>query len=150
MEENPVLEEMVTVEAEEDSYVQDESNEGSSDLPEVTIEEHARKDVDWNNYLSEYNTGWAESPYEPKDNPHYESTTSTKINLSVPIEKVITAVSIVQGLEPKPGRGYSDDETIYVTPDIYIFKGGDDYEIVQNEDGLPKLRINYAVQSHSY
>jgi RNA polymerase sigma-54 factor len=82
MEENPVLEKLVTGEGEDDSYVQDESKEGSSDLPEVTVEEHAHKDVDWDNYLSEYNTGWAESPYEPKDTPPYESTTSTKINLS--------------------------------------------------------------------
>jgi RNA polymerase sigma-54 factor len=59
--------------------------------------------------------------------------------LSVPTEPVITAVSIIKRLEPKPGRGYLDDETIYITPDIYIFKVGDDYEIVQNEDGLPKL-----------
>lgn len=81
MEENPVLEELVTGEAEENSYVQDESKEGSSDLPEVNVEEHARKDADWDNYLSEYNTGWAESPYEPKDMPPYESTTSYKTDL---------------------------------------------------------------------
>jgi len=47
--------------------------------------------------------------------------------------------AIIKWLEPKPGRGYSDDEAIYVTPDIYIFKVGDDYQIIQNEDGLPKL-----------
>jgi len=82
MEENPVLEELVTGEAEADSHVQDESKEGSSDLPEVTVEEHAQNDVDWDNYLSEYNTGWAETTYEPKDTPPYESTTATKINLS--------------------------------------------------------------------
>ena len=57
IEENPVLEEALTNEAEADSHDQDESKEGSSDLPEVTAEEHAQKDVDWDNYLSEYNTG---------------------------------------------------------------------------------------------
>ena len=62
--------------------------------------------------------------------------------LSVPIEQIITAVTIIQGLEPKPGRSYSDEEPIYITPDIYVVKVGDNYEIVQNEDGLPKLRIN--------
>ena len=45
---------------------------------------------------------------------------------------------------------YSDEETIYISPDIYVFKMGDDYEIVQNEDGLPKLRINCEAQSHNY
>jgi RNA polymerase sigma-54 factor len=58
------------------------------------------------------------------------------------MDDVLGAISILQGLEPKPGRIYSDDETIYIIPDIYVFKVGDNYEIVQNEDGLPKLRIN--------
>jgi RNA polymerase sigma-54 factor len=63
-------------------------------------------------------------------------------NLSVPVTDVLAAVTVLKGLEPKPGRIYSDEETIYITPDIYVFKVGDAYEIVQNEDGLPKLRIN--------
>jgi RNA polymerase sigma-54 factor len=63
-------------------------------------------------------------------------------SLSVPLEEVLGAVLIITSLEPKPGRQYSDEETIYITPDIYVFKVGDDYEIVLNEDGLPKLKIN--------
>jgi RNA polymerase sigma-54 factor len=62
--------------------------------------------------------------------------------ISLPLEDVIAAVSVIQTLDPRPGRVYSNEETIYITPDIYVFKIGDDYEIVQNEDGLPKLRIN--------
>ncbi|HEX9910479.1 MAG TPA: RNA polymerase factor sigma-54, partial [Desulfatiglandales bacterium] len=63
-------------------------------------------------------------------------------SLSVPLEEVLAAVSIITTFEPKPGRQYTDDETIYISPDIYVFKMGDDYEIVLNEDGLPKLKIN--------
>lgn len=62
--------------------------------------------------------------------------------LSVPIDEILIALSVIQGLEPKPGRIYSDERTVYITPDIYVIKVGDDYEIVQNEDGLPKLRIS--------
>ncbi|MBN1625488.1 MAG: RNA polymerase factor sigma-54 [Deltaproteobacteria bacterium] len=62
--------------------------------------------------------------------------------LSVSMEEVLSAVSVISSFEPKPGRLYNDDETIYVSPDIYVFKVGDDYEIVLNEDGMPKLRIN--------
>jgi len=62
--------------------------------------------------------------------------------LGVPVEDVIAAVSMITELDPKPGLRYSDDETIYISPDIYVFLVGDDYEIVLNEDGLPKLRIN--------
>jgi RNA polymerase sigma-54 factor len=63
-------------------------------------------------------------------------------SLSITLEDVISAVSVITSLEPKPGRRYNDEETIYISPDIYVFRVGDDYEIVLNEDGLPKLRIN--------
>ena len=63
-------------------------------------------------------------------------------SLSIPLEEVLSAVSIITNFEPKPGRRYNDEETIYISPDIYVFKVGDDYEIALNEDGLPKLRIN--------
>ncbi len=62
--------------------------------------------------------------------------------LSAPIRKVIDAITIIQGLEPKPGRPYSSEEPVYITPDIYIVKIGDDYEIVLNHNGMPRLKIN--------
>lgn len=63
-------------------------------------------------------------------------------SLSITLEEVLSAVSVITNFEPKPGRRYDDEETIYISPDIYVFKIGEDYEIVLNEDGLPKLRIN--------
>ena len=73
------------------------------------------------------------------ENRKYDAIAKT---LSISIKDVQDAVSIIQCFEPKPGRSFSDDRTIYVTPDIYIVCVGDNYEIVQNEDGLPKLRIS--------
>jgi len=63
-------------------------------------------------------------------------------SLSIPLHDVISAVSIITNFEPKPGRRYNDEDTIYISPDIYVFKVADDYEILLNEDGLPKLRIS--------
>jgi RNA polymerase sigma-54 factor len=62
--------------------------------------------------------------------------------LSVSTDQVLAAVSVLRNMDPRPGRAFSSDETIYITPDIYIVRVGDDYEIIQNEDGLPKLRIS--------
>ena len=62
--------------------------------------------------------------------------------LSITIPDVIEAVEVITNLEPKPGRLYTEEDTVYISPDIYVFKVGDDYEIVLNEDGLPKLKIN--------
>jgi RNA polymerase sigma-54 factor len=63
-------------------------------------------------------------------------------SLGVSLEEVLNAVSIISSLEPKPGRFYNDEETIYITPDVYVYGMGDDFYIVLNDDGLPKLRIS--------
>ena len=63
-------------------------------------------------------------------------------SLGVPLDKVLEAVSVIVFLEPKPGRFYNDEDTIYITPDVYIYKMGNEFMIFLNEDGLPKLRIS--------
>jgi len=258
IEENPVLEEMTPGESDQEEEKDDGKDEPVRETPEISevmVEDRARDDVDWETYITEYNTGWAETHYEERDIPSFENITDTKTNLaehlnwqlnmssldtdqreigihiignldedgyldisleeiseitghspekvmetlrliqnfdpvgvaarntqeslliqarfhklgggliekiimdhmkelenrnydkiatalSLPLQDIIAALSVIQTLDPRPGRVYSNEETIYITPDIYVFKVGDDYEIVQNEDGLPKLRIN--------
>jgi len=62
--------------------------------------------------------------------------------LKVELPEVSQAVQIISGLEPRPGRAFSDERPQYITPDIYVYRLGDEYVIVLNEDGLPKLRIS--------
>jgi len=62
--------------------------------------------------------------------------------LQAPIEEIIPAIEIILHLDPKPGRLYSDEEAQYISPDIYVYKIGEEVHIVLNEDGLPRLRIN--------
>jgi RNA polymerase sigma-54 factor len=57
-------------------------------------------------------------------------------------ERVLEAVDQIASLEPKPGRRFAPVETRYVTPDVYVYKVDDDYAIVLNDDGIPRLRIN--------
>ena len=61
-------------------------------------------------------------------------------------EDVIEYHKMLQDFEPWPGRAYSGDDARYITPDVYVFKVGDEWQIVQNEDGLPKLRISSYYQ----
>ncbi len=62
--------------------------------------------------------------------------------LKVSKEEVLEAVKVIVQLEPKPGRLYVEEEPQYITPDIYVIKVGDDYAIMLNEDGLPKLKVS--------
>lgn len=57
-------------------------------------------------------------------------------------EEVAMAIEAIRALEPRPGRAYNNTDSVYVTPDVYISKVGDEYVISLNEDGLPKLRLS--------
>jgi RNA polymerase sigma-54 factor len=58
------------------------------------------------------------------------------------LREVSDAADVIGGLEPRPGRGFGGDDPVYITPDIYVYKIGDDFHVLLNEDGLPKLKIS--------
>lgn len=58
------------------------------------------------------------------------------------VRDVSEMCKIVFSMEPKPGRAFAPSDTHYVTPDIYVYKVGDDYVVSLNEDGLPRLKIS--------
>ncbi len=70
---------------------------------------------------------------------NYEAIAKT---LNKPMEEVVDMCKIIYAMDPKPGRAYSGNDTHYVTPDVYVYKVGDDYSVSLNEDGLPKLKIS--------
>jgi RNA polymerase sigma-54 factor len=258
LEENPTLEEDVQEVAPEE-----QSAEQSEDLPadppstkEVTIEEKIRDDIDWNNYIDEYNSsGRVHFETERRDAPNFEAFLTRKESLrehllwqllmtspteeeekigsliagnldkdgylDVPvedlanesgatpdkveqilslmqtfdpigvcarnlseclliqakyfelddtivieiitnhlnhlenknykaickvlktnIENIISAVNVIIGLDPRPGLQFLDEEPQYITPDIYVYKLDDNFVIMLNDDGMPKLRVN--------
>ncbi|UCH22439.1 MAG: RNA polymerase factor sigma-54 [Deltaproteobacteria bacterium] len=257
LEENPALEEVQeTINAEAAPEINDQAPEDPASAKEVTIEEKISDDIDWSNYLGEYNTpGKINFESENKESPKFEAFIAPKESLNehllwqllmtrpteeeerigsiiignlnsngyldVPIEDlarmseslpekveavldliqtfdpigvgardlkeclllqakhlgvdntliteiinshlgnlekknykaicralkinmddVISAVNIIRGLEPRPGRQFSDDTPQYIIPDIYVFKFDDEFVITLNDDGMPKLRVN--------
>jgi RNA polymerase sigma-54 factor len=67
--------------------------------------------------------------------------------LGIDMKTLEGIVEVIKHLDPKPGRKYSNERAIYVEPDVYVHKVGDEYIIVLNEDGMPKLRINGSYRS---
>lgn len=62
--------------------------------------------------------------------------------VGLPLDKVIEAIKLILEFEPKPGRSFHTGDTQYITPDIYVYKVAEEFVIVLNEDGMPKLRIS--------
>ena len=58
------------------------------------------------------------------------------------LEDIIEMTKIIYSMDPKPGRQFLTNDTQYVTPDVYVYKVGDEYMVSLNEDGLPRLRIS--------
>jgi len=61
---------------------------------------------------------------------------------NVSIKDIMAAVKVIGGLDPKPGRNFSSSAVTYVIPDVYVVKTEDSYQIVLNDDGLPRLRVS--------
>jgi len=261
--ENPALEEVQDIISDEPSEEHEEEIkvDDAATQKEVIIEENLNKDIDWSNYIDEYNTpGKISFESEDKDSPNYEEFIANKISLSdhllwqfmmtfpteeeknvgnliignlnkdgylelsieelaqtsgmepekiedvlyllqtfdpvgvgardlkeslliqakhfgidnpavieiiknhlsdiedqnykavskalkKDINEIVAAVNIIKGMEPKPGRRFNDENPQYVSPDVYVYKSDDDFVIVLNDDGMPRLCINSFYQN---
>ena len=82
MEVNPMLEEQAVEEVDEKKGPEVEAVKPEQSTSEVTVKEDMRTgDVDWDVYMSEYNTGWATSSFDGRETPPFESFTPSKTNL---------------------------------------------------------------------
>lgn len=256
LEENPALEEVMDVASEEPSAEQSKAAVTEKPNKEVAIEEKINDNIDWSNYLDEYNSaGRIHFETEKKDTPNFESfvarkeslnehllwqllmivqtkeqqrigdliignldkdgylkvsveelvalsnSTTQKVNkillliqtfdpigvcardlgeclliqarhfgldntvvtdiisnhlkhlenknykavaraLKVSIEEILSAVNVIKALEPRPGRQFSDEEPQYIIPDIFVYKSENEFVIMINDDGIPKLRVS--------
>ncbi|WP_305041239.1 RNA polymerase factor sigma-54 [Geoalkalibacter sp.] len=62
--------------------------------------------------------------------------------LGVSLDEVLEATRIISNLDPRPGRQYNQEDVQYITADIFVYKIGDEFVVVLNDEGLPSLRIN--------
>ena len=58
------------------------------------------------------------------------------------LEEVYDVAQIIAELEPRPARRFQTEEPRYIVPDVYVHRVGDEYYVVANDDGMPKLKIS--------
>lgn len=66
--------------------------------------------------------------------------------INVPMNNLLEAVKVIRGLNPEPGNKYDPTEIQYVFPDVLVIKTADDYQIVLNDEGIPRLRVSSYYQ----
>lgn len=59
-------------------------------------------------------------------------------------DEVLGAVDAIKHLAPKPGQKYNAQKPAYVQPEVTIAKIGGEFVILQNDEGMPQLRLNPA------
>lgn len=57
-------------------------------------------------------------------------------------EEVKEALEVVLGLDPRPGSAYNEESVEYISPDIHVLKVDNEFIILLNEDGMPKLKVS--------
>ena len=67
----------------------------------------------------------------------------------IDVDTLLAELQVIRTLDPYPGRRYSSEEPILITPEIYIEKleeDDQDYIIYFGDDGSPRLRISQQYQ----
>jgi len=63
-------------------------------------------------------------------------------SLGIDFNDVLVGAKIISGLDPKPGRQFSQEDVHYISPDIFVYKVGEEFVVVLNDEGMPNIRIN--------
>ncbi len=64
--------------------------------------------------------------------------------LELSVEEVQAALARIARLEPRPGREFLPDNDLYVVPEVFVRKVGDEFVVSLNSDEIPRLRISNA------
>jgi len=69
--------------------------------------------------------------------------------IGVDVEVLLSELQFIKTLDPYPGRRYSSEEPVLISPEIYIEKldeNDNDYIIYFADDGSPRLRVSQQYQ----
>jgi len=68
--------------------------------------------------------------------------TGLKRQLELTDDDLAATIGLIRGLEPKPGRQVSAENSQYITPDVYVVRQGQHWTVRLNPDISPHLRVN--------
>jgi RNA polymerase sigma-54 factor len=62
--------------------------------------------------------------------------------LGVTLDHVQDAIERISDLDPAPGRRFGEDQNRVVNPDVKVEKDGDQWQVILNNDYIPRLRLS--------
>jgi RNA polymerase sigma-54 factor len=76
---------------------------------------------------------------EQLENRKYEKLAR---DLAVSVEEILAASHLIASLEPRPARGYEEEEIRTIIPDVSVEKISGEWVVFLNDEGLPRLRVS--------
>ncbi|RLA85870.1 MAG: RNA polymerase sigma-54 factor [Deltaproteobacteria bacterium] len=64
----------------------------------------------------------------------------------VETQELLKAIKLLKTFDTRPGRAFYPEANQYVIPDVIIYKKGEDFEVMLNDEGLPRLKISSLYQ----
>jgi RNA polymerase sigma-54 factor len=61
-------------------------------------------------------------------------------------EEISEQLGVIKGLDPYPGRRFSSEDPVYISPEVYIEEMDGEFVIYFPDDGSPRLRISSSYQ----
>ncbi|MDD5194659.1 MAG: RNA polymerase factor sigma-54, partial [Candidatus Omnitrophica bacterium] len=81
-------------------------------------------------------------PYLEKRKYSYIARKLSTKDEKVSVEKIKKAGETIANLDPKPGRSFNTERTVWLIPEAALSKNKQGYEIIFNDDELPHVIIN--------
>ena len=63
-------------------------------------------------------------------------------DLGVSVEDIVDAAHLIASLEPRPARGFEEEEIRTIIPDVSVEKITEEYVVFLNDEGIPRLRVS--------
>ena len=57
-------------------------------------------------------------------------------------EDLAQVIALIQSLNPRPGSSFSEEQTEYIVPDVFVYKYKDRWRVELNAETMPPLRVN--------
>lgn len=57
-------------------------------------------------------------------------------------EDLAQVIALIQSLNPRPGSQYSEEQTEYIVPDVFVYRYKDRWRVELNAETMPPLRVN--------
>ncbi len=60
----------------------------------------------------------------------------------ISMDQLKAYLDTIQTLDPMPGSNFSGSDPHFVSPDVFVYEFDNDFVIILNEDGMPRLQLN--------